>query len=160
MPTPEQVRTAIENHFRFWNAGDRAGWIRNFAENVVFHDPVGSPPKHGRSAAEKSWDNSFSNGQKWTLVLTQLVVCGDEAAITLDNHGVVNGQAFTMRGIEIWKTAGASVRCGRTSSRRRRWNSTLTSSASATPRAKERAEPCPARSPGNPEAYGDTSTGT
>ena len=59
MPTPEQVRTAIENHFRFWNAGDRAGWIRNFAENVVFHDPVGSPPKHGRSAAEKSWDNSL-----------------------------------------------------------------------------------------------------
>jgi ketosteroid isomerase-like protein len=111
MPTPEQVRTAIENHFRFWNAGDRAGWIRSFAENVVFHDPVGSPPKHGRSAAEKSWDNSFSNGQKWTLVLTQLVVCGDEAAITLDNHGVVNGQAFTMRGIEIWKVDDSGRVC-------------------------------------------------
>ena len=111
MPTPEQVRTAIENHFRFWNAGDRAGWIRNFAENVIFHDPVGSPPKHGRSAAENSWEKSFSNGQKWTLVLTQLVVCGDEAAITLDNHGVVNGQAFTMRGIEIWQVDDSGRVC-------------------------------------------------
>ena len=103
MPTPQQVRTAVENHFRFWNAGDRAAWIANFADDVVFHDPVSSPPKHGRAAAERSWDNSFSNGQAWTLTLTQLVVCGDEAAITLDNHGRVGGQEFTMRGIEIWK---------------------------------------------------------
>ena len=111
MPTPQQVRAAIDNHFRFWNAGDRAAWIANFADDVIFHDPVSAPPKHGRAAAERSWDNSFSNGQKWTLVLTQCVVCGDEAAITLDNHGVVNGQAFTMRGIEVWKVDDSGRVC-------------------------------------------------
>jgi hypothetical protein len=75
-------------------------------------------PRSGRFTAQarsqrggKELDNSFSNGQKWTLVLTQLVVCGDEAAITLDNHGVVNGQAFTMRGIEIWKVDDSGRVC-------------------------------------------------
>lgn len=103
MPTPAQVRQAVDNHFSRWNAGDREAWIANFADDVVFHDPVSSPPKHGRAAAGKSWDNSFSNGQKWTLELTRIVVCGDEAAITLRNHGHVGGRDFTMEGIEIWK---------------------------------------------------------
>jgi steroid Delta-isomerase len=103
MPTAEQVRQAIENHFAMWNSGRREDWIANFADNVVFHDPVSAPPKYGRAAAEKSWDNSFSNDQQWTLELTRLVVCGDEAAITLRNYGCVNGQRFTMEGIEIWK---------------------------------------------------------
>lgn len=102
MPTPEQVREAIGKHFRSWNAGERAAWIANFADDVVFHDPVGSPPKHGRAAAEKSWDNSFRDGQAWTLELTRLVVCADQAAITLRNHGRVGGRDFTMEGIEVW----------------------------------------------------------
>ena len=102
MPTPEQVRQAIDNHFRRWNAGEREAWIANFADHVVFHDPVGSPPKYGRAAAENSWDNSFTNGQAWTLELTRLVVCGDQAAITLRNHGRVGGRDFTMEGIEVW----------------------------------------------------------
>jgi len=102
VPTPEQVREAIGKHFRSWNAGERAAWIANFADDVVFHDPVGSPPKHGRAAAEKSWDNSFRDGQAWTLELTRLVVCADQAAITLRNHGRVGGRDFTMEGIEVW----------------------------------------------------------
>jgi hypothetical protein len=88
-PTPERVRRAALRHFECWNAGRRAEWIANFSEDVVFHDPVGKPPKHGRTAAERSWDNSFTNGLLWTLELARLVVCGDEAAITLRNHGTV-----------------------------------------------------------------------
>lgn len=103
MPSESQVRAAVEAHFRHWNAHEREEWIANFAEDVIFHDPVSSPPKHGRAAAARSWDNSFSNGQQWTLELTRIVVCGDEAAITLRNHGVVGGHDFTMEGIEIWK---------------------------------------------------------
>ena len=40
-------------------------------------------------------------GLPWPPVL----VCADEAAVTLENHGVVDGQRFTMEGIEIWKVA-------------------------------------------------------
>lgn len=104
-PTPEQVRHAIERHFECWNAGRRADWLANFSDDIVFHDPVGAPPKHGRRAAEGSWDNSFTDGQTWTLELTRLVVCGDEAAITLRNHGRVGDRSFSMEGIEIWKVA-------------------------------------------------------
>jgi steroid delta-isomerase len=103
MPTREQVRAAVERHFEFWNAGRREDWVANFADDVVFHDPVGAPPKHGRKAAEASWDNSFTAGQKWTLELLRLVVCGDEAAITLLNHGRVGERSFSIEGIEVWR---------------------------------------------------------
>ena len=108
---PEQIRRAIARHFECWNAGRRAEWIANFSDDVVFHDPVGAPPKHGRRAAEASWDNSFSNEQSWRLELTRLVVCGDEAAITLRNHGRVGGRSFSMEGIEIWKIDPAGRVC-------------------------------------------------
>jgi len=109
MPTPDQVRSAVQSHFDCWNAGRRDDWIANFADDVVFYDPVGAPPKHGRKAAEESWDNSFSDDQQWTLELTRLVVCGDEAAITLLNHGRVDGRIFSMEGIEIWKVDGGGL---------------------------------------------------
>lgn len=89
MPDKKQVRAAIERHVAYWNAGQRGDWIANFSEDVVLNDPVGSPPKHGREAALASWDNFFTDGQAWTLELTSLVVCADEAAITLNNHGQV-----------------------------------------------------------------------
>lgn len=64
---------------------------------------MGAPPKHGRVAAEASWDNSFTAGQEWKLELQRLVVCGDEAAITLLNHGRVGERSFSMEGIEVWR---------------------------------------------------------
>jgi steroid Delta-isomerase len=111
MPDKKQVRAAIERHVAYWNAGQRGDWIANFSEDVVFNDPVGSPPKHGREAAQASWDNSFTDGQAWTLELTSLVVCADEAAITLNNHGQVGGKDLIMQGIEIWKVDSDGLVC-------------------------------------------------
>lgn len=111
MPNKNQVREAVEKHIKYWNAGRREDWIANFSDNIVFNDPVGSPPKYGRSAAEASWDNSFTEDQAWTLELTRLVVCADEAAITLKNHGQIDGKDFTMEGIEIWKVGNDGLVC-------------------------------------------------
>ena len=49
---------AVEAHIRLWNNGDRVGWLRLFADDVTFDDPVGAPTKQGRVAAEQSWDRS------------------------------------------------------------------------------------------------------
>ena len=111
MPIKQQVRSALEKHIEFWNTQQRESWVANFSDDIVFNDPVGSAPKFGKSAAEASWDNSFSDGQLWTLELTRLVVCGDEAAITLKNHGRVGGQDFVMEGIEIWKVNEQGLVC-------------------------------------------------
>lgn len=105
MPTPDQVRAAVEEHAARWNARDRSSWLELFSDSVTFDDPVGAPTKHGRAAAEASWDNSFREGRAWTLHPQRIVVCGDEAAVVMHNRGVLGGRKVEVHGVEIWKVA-------------------------------------------------------
>lgn len=38
MPTPEQVRAAVDRHVTCWNTKDRTGWLANFADDVTLDD--------------------------------------------------------------------------------------------------------------------------
>jgi hypothetical protein len=102
-PTPEQVRTAVENHCRFWNERDQRSWEAIFADDVTFDDPVGVPTKHGREAVRSSWERSLTPGREWRLVPTRIVVCADEAAVIMRNEGNLHGTRVDVESIEIWK---------------------------------------------------------
>jgi hypothetical protein len=86
MPTTAQIEKAMETHFSAWNRKDRDAWMRNFAPDAVLEDPVGGPEKHGRDAIAKSWDNSFTNGQDWTIEPLFQCICGIEI-YTIDDSG-------------------------------------------------------------------------
>lgn len=98
----QRARATVDDHVRLWNVQDRAGWIALFDDDCTFDDPVGAPTKHGREAIEKSWDSSHRAGRRWTLHPTRVIVCGNEVAMTLENHGVVDGMEMTVHGVEIW----------------------------------------------------------
>ena len=108
--TPHRIedlaRTAVDAHVRYWNVRDRERWIALFDENCTFDDPVGVPTKHGRTAIEKSWDSSHREGRRWMLRPVRVIVCGNEVAMTLENHGVVDGVELIVHGVEIWKVNG------------------------------------------------------
>lgn len=93
----------MEQHAALWNARDREGWLALYADDVVFEDPVGKAPKHGRVAAEGSWDNSLRPGREWTLVPERIVTGGDEAVVLMRNEGLVEGVAAVVDSIEVWK---------------------------------------------------------
>jgi steroid Delta-isomerase len=94
---------AFADHVRLWNAGDRDGWRALFADDVTLDDPVGVPTKHGVAALDKTWETSHRSGRSWRLDPRRVVLCGDEAAIILDNHGTIGGREVTIESIEIWK---------------------------------------------------------
>ena len=97
------ARLAVERHAERWNAQDCEAWLELFADDVTFDDPVGKPTKHGRAAAEGSWDNSFTSGRVWTLHPQRIIVGGDEAAVLMRNRGVLQGQEVELEGIELWR---------------------------------------------------------
>ena len=103
MSTPAPARTAVQNHCAFWNARDREAWSAIFADDVVFEDPVGSPPKHGREAVRKQWELSMTPGRDWRLIADRIYVCGDEAAVVMRNEGNLHGQEVVVETLEIWK---------------------------------------------------------
>jgi hypothetical protein len=101
------ARRAVERHAELWNARDREAWLSLYADDVVFEDPVGKAPKHGRAAAEGSWDNSLRPGREWTLVPQRIITGGDEAVVDMRNEGVVDGVRAVVEGIEVWKVDDA-----------------------------------------------------
>jgi steroid Delta-isomerase len=107
----ELARSALEKHLDRWNAMDRDGWLALFADDVVFDDPVGVPPKHGLEAAAKQWDASFSDHQRWTLKHELVIVCGDEVAATVRNDGVIDGVSYSFVTIEVWMVNAAGRIC-------------------------------------------------
>ena len=102
MPTREQIEQAMHTHFDAWNAGDRARWSANFADGIVFEDPVGGPTKQGTQAVRLSWDNSFKDGQQWHIEPVLMQVCGDQAACHVRSTGIVGGETIVIDGIEVY----------------------------------------------------------
>lgn len=97
------AEVAVLAHVDAWNDRDRARWLMLWADDVTFDDPVGAPTKHGRQAAERSWDASQRPGRVWTLQPQQILVGGDEAAVIMHNYGEIDGISVVVRGIEIYR---------------------------------------------------------
>lgn len=95
---------AVQLHAANWNARDRAAWLALFDDSVTFEDPVGKAPKPGRTAAEGSWDNSFTEGRVWTLHPQRIIPGGaHEAAVLMRNLGDLHGEQVELEGIEIYR---------------------------------------------------------
>jgi steroid delta-isomerase len=99
----ELAELAVRRHCKYWNARDQASWSAIFSTDVVFEDPVGSPPKIGPVAVQHSWERSLTPGREWTLVPARIAACGCEAAVLMRNEGNLHGQEVLVESIEIWK---------------------------------------------------------
>lgn len=102
MPTKQQIDHAINEHFDAWNAQNQARWSANFADDIVFEDPYGGLTKEGPQAVRESWENTFKNGDVWTLECLLKQVCLDQAALVVRSTGTFNGQPVVVEGIEIY----------------------------------------------------------
>lgn len=96
------VQEVINNHFHFWNTGDKASWMANWSDDLVMLDPVGVPEKQGRNALNQSWDYCFNGEDKWTLEPIFTQVCADQAAVHVKSHGLVKGHQICVESIEIY----------------------------------------------------------
>ena len=103
MADASAARLAVERHCEYWNARDQQQWSALFAEEVVFEDPVGAPPKHGLEAVRNSWERSLTPGREWRLVPARIVACGSEAAVVMRNEGNLDGRSVLVESLEVWR---------------------------------------------------------
>ncbi len=82
MPTPEQIRGAVDAYVAAYSANDRAGFLDAFAADGVLIDPVGTPPHEGAEALGAFWDLVHAMTDTITLDVSAVHVCdGGEAAM-------------------------------------------------------------------------------
>jgi steroid delta-isomerase len=97
------AQLAVERHCEYWNARDQQKWSALFADEVVFEDPVGAPPKLGLAAVRDSWERSLTPGREWRLVPARIIACGSEAAVVMRNEGNLHGQSVLVESLEVWR---------------------------------------------------------
>lgn len=109
MPGPDEIRTAVERYIAAVNANDKETFLASFAPDAVWHDPVGAPPHVGHDGIGAFWDQTRSMAQRFEMIIDDLVVCGDEAAVRLRIQVEFDGGSMEMDVIEVF-TAGPDAR--------------------------------------------------
>jgi steroid Delta-isomerase len=101
--TRDEVSDLIVLLCQRWNSGERDAWLSMFRDDVTIEDPVGSRVRHGRAAAESTWDVGFSYPSPWTMVPGLLVACGNRAAVVFSHMSTVDGRPYWHQDIEMWE---------------------------------------------------------
>ena len=91
MPTPEQIRTAVQRHADYWNGDDHSAWRAGFTENWTTENPAGTPPQRvGDFKAE--WDATHSDRMRTTVEVLNTLPSGAEGAAYMRARLRVEGQ--------------------------------------------------------------------
>lgn len=96
MPTPEQVRAAVDAYVDAYRQNSREAALATFAPDAVWHDPVGEPPHEGHEGIGAFWDQAHALADTIVLEPRDVIVCGNEAAMvfTINAHIGDAGMAF------------------------------------------------------------------
>jgi steroid delta-isomerase len=89
MPTAAQAKSTIETFLASYKVKDVATRIALFADDIVFEDPIGTPPIVGKAAMNDYFVATVASGWDIDLVPQKIFVNGNEAAsITQVTAGV------------------------------------------------------------------------
>ena len=67
MPTPAQMKAAMQNYIDTFNGGSAEAVVALYTEDAVIEDPVGTPLKRGKDALLAFYRYSISTGAKLSL---------------------------------------------------------------------------------------------
>jgi steroid delta-isomerase len=102
MPTPEQVRAAVDAYIDAYQRSDRDAFLDAFAEGGVVIDPVGTPPHGGRDARAAFWDSVHQLAERITFDVNDVIVAGDEAAMVFTIHSKVGDATLEIDAVDVF----------------------------------------------------------
>jgi steroid Delta-isomerase len=102
MPTPEQVRAAVEAYVDAYRRDDRDAMLACWAPDAVWHDPVGAPPHEGHEGIAAFWDQAHQLADKIVLEPTDIIVCGSEAAMVFSIHAQSGDASMRFDAVETF----------------------------------------------------------
>src|SRR5512136_556426 len=96
MPTPDEIRAVVDAYVAASNANDKAAVLELFAPDAVWFDPVGQPPHSGREAIAAFYDQARSMADRIEMKPTDVIVCGNEAAMVFEIHVTLGDGGMVM----------------------------------------------------------------
>ena len=103
MPSPEQVKAAIDAYVAAYQENDRDAFLDAFATDGVIVDPVGTPAHAGREARGAFWDTVHQLTERMTFDVKDVVVCGNEAAMVFRIHASTGDAGIVLDAVDIFE---------------------------------------------------------
>jgi steroid delta-isomerase len=107
MPSPEQVRAAVDAYVAAYMNNDRNAFLDAFADDGMIIDPVGTPAHEGRAARGAFWDAAHQLAERITFDVKDVVVCGNEAALVFGIHARTGDGGVVIDAVDIFEVDDA-----------------------------------------------------
>jgi steroid delta-isomerase len=102
VPSPEQVRAAVDAYVDAYNREDRDAFLAAFAGDGVIVDPVGTPAHEGVEARGGFWDSVHGLAERLELVPKDVIVCADEAVMVFSIHATSGGSTTVIDAVDVF----------------------------------------------------------
>jgi steroid delta-isomerase len=102
VPTPEIVRSVVDDYVAASNANDRDAVLALFAPDAVWHDPVGQPPHVGVKAIGAFYDQARTMADRIEMKPADVIVCGNEAVMVFEIHVTIGDGGMVMDAVETF----------------------------------------------------------
>lgn len=103
MPTPDQVRAAIDAYCDAYGRNDKQAFLDVFTDDGVVLDPVGTPEHAGREARAAFWDGVHSLAESLSFDVHQVHVCADQAAMVFTINARTGGGGMAIDAVDIFR---------------------------------------------------------
>jgi steroid delta-isomerase len=103
MPTPEQVRAAVDAYVDAYQRNDRGRFLDAFADEGVVIDPVGTPAHTGRDGRGAFWDTVHEMTERLSFDVKDIVVCGREAAMVFQIEARAGDGGMMIDAVDVFE---------------------------------------------------------
>lgn len=107
MPTPEQVRAAVDAYCAAYAASDRAAFLDAFADDGVVLDPVGTPEHVGREARAEFWDGVHGMAESISFDVHHVHVCAEQAAMVFTINAHIGDGGMAIDAVDVFRVNDA-----------------------------------------------------
>jgi steroid delta-isomerase len=105
VPTPDELRHAVDRYVTTINARDPEAIAALFTEDAVQADPASSPPNVGRTAITTFFANGIAASEGWVFEAERIHTCATTVAIDFRITVSLGEGSMVVSGIEVFESA-------------------------------------------------------
>ncbi len=102
MPTPEQVRSAVDAYCTAYGTTDKQAFLDLFTDDGVVLDPVGTPEHVGRDARAAFWDGVHGMAESISFDVQHVHVCAEQAAMVFTINAHVGDGGMAIDAVDVF----------------------------------------------------------
>jgi len=102
MPTPDELRTALDHYVATINGRDPGAIAALFTEDAVQADPASQPPNIGRAAITAFFENGIAASDGWTFEASDVHTCASTVAFHFRITVSLGEGSMEINGVEVF----------------------------------------------------------